>query len=37
MWDRRAQIEDTVAVLLGKDYAKDVPAAAPPLPAMLPH
>jgi hypothetical protein len=28
----QAQIADTVAALLGKDYAKDVPAAAPSLP-----
>ncbi len=33
----QAQIADTVAALLGKDYAKDVPAAAPPLPDILPH
>lgn len=33
----QAQIADTVAALLGKDYAKDVPAAAPPLPDILLH
>jgi len=33
----QAQIADTVAALLGKDYAKDVPAAAPPFPDILPH
>ncbi len=33
----QAQIADTVAALLGKDYAKDVAAAAPPLPDILPH
>ncbi len=33
----QAQIADTVAALLGKDYAKDVPAASPPLPDILPH
>jgi hypothetical protein len=33
----QAQIADTLAALPGKDDAKDVPAAAPPLPDFLPH
>jgi hypothetical protein len=33
----QAQIAATVVALLGKDYRKDVPAAAPPLPDILPH
>jgi len=33
----QAQIAATVAALLGKDYAKDVSAAAPRLPDILPH
>jgi hypothetical protein len=33
----QAQIAATVAALLGKDYRKDVPAAAPHLPDVLPH
>lgn len=30
----QSQIASTVAALLGKDYVKEVPAAAPPLPAV---
>ena len=33
----QAQIAATVAALLGKDYVKDVPAAAPPLLFTPPH
>jgi hypothetical protein len=33
----QAQIAATVAALLGKDYPRDVPAAAPPLADVLPH
>ncbi len=33
----QAQIAATVAALLGKDYAKDVPAAAQRLPDVMPH
>jgi hypothetical protein len=33
----QAQIAATVAALLGEDYAKDVPVAAPPVPVILPH
>jgi hypothetical protein len=33
----QAQIAATVAALLGKDYPKDVPAAAPPLPVISSH
>lgn len=33
----QAQIAATVAALLGKDYVKDVPTAAPPLLFTLPH
>jgi len=33
----QAQIATTLAAFLGKDYAKDVPAAAPRLPDVVPH